>query len=255
METLIKSVLRQEFAERQLRNSAYSLRAFARDLGAGSTTLSDVLAGKRNLSKRNLRKIMDKLFISPAMQEKILQEQQGNRSVKPDDRLAIDEDTFQLISDWHYVAILNLAKIKNSQASAAWVAKRLGIEKAEAEKALSRLFRLGLLKKTKGKLVRTAKPLITSSDVPSAALKKHHLQILRLAEQSLLNDPVSLREISLVTMPINIEKLAKAKEILLNTRKKLAALLEDEAATEVYTLAFQLFPVTKFTATKGEQDE
>ena len=255
METLINSVLRQEFAERQLRNQAYSLRAFARDLGAGSTTLSDVLAGKRNLSKRNLRKIMDKLLLSPALQETILQEHAGKKISKAEQRLSLDEDTFQLIADWHYVAILNLAKIKNSQASAVWVSKRLGIEKADAEIALERLYRLGLLKKTKGKLVRTAMPLTTSSDIPSAAIKRHHLQILRLAEQSLLNDPVHMREISLVTMPINIEKLAKAKEILLNTRKKIAALLEDGQASEVYTLAFQLFPVTKPSTIKGDDHE
>lgn len=249
MEMTVKTLLLQEFAERQTRNSAYSLRAFARDLGVGSTTVSDVLAGKRVLSKKNQHKVLDKLFVSPLLKEKIMKEtfrmKVSKTRDRADERLTLDEDTFHLIADWHYIAILNLAKLKNNQSSPTWIARRLGLEKNLVVEALERLFRLQLIKKNRGRLIRTSKPLTTSSDIPSSAIKKHHLQILRLAEQSLLHDPVHLREISLVTMPINIEKLAKAKEVLLKTRKKLASLLEDDSATEVYTLAFQLFPMTK----------
>jgi uncharacterized protein (TIGR02147 family) len=247
MELTIKNILMEELAKRQTRNSSYSLRAFARDLGIGATTLSDVLADKRNLSKTNLHKVMETLLVSPAEKETLWNHYKAyvNRPQLEDDRKTLDEDTFRLIADWHYLAILNLAKMKECEAEPAWIATRLGIKAEEAEEALERLFRLELVKKNRNRLFRTSKPLTTSTEIPSAAIRKHHTQNLRLAEESMNRDPVPMREISSVTMPVNLEKLPQIKEMLLKTRKKIAALLEDDNASEVYTLSFQLFPLTK----------
>lgn len=248
METTIKNLLMEELARRQTRNSSYSLRAFAKHLGVGATTLSDVLSDKRNLSKTNLKKVMDKLLVSPAEQEKLWlhYKETANRATEVDERITLDEDTFRLIADWQYLAILSLAKIKGCRSESEWIAGRLGIKIAEAGEALERLFRLGLIKKARGRLTRTSRPLTTTIDIPSAAIRKHHTQNLRLAENSINNDAVTLRDVGSVTMPVNLEKLPQVKELLLKTRKKVAALLEDDNASEVYTLSFQLFPLTKF---------
>lgn len=249
MEISIKTVLLRELTKRQTRNSAYSLRAFARDLDIGTTTISDVLADKRNFSKSNLEKVMEKMMLSP-MEKKTLWQNHSEKSQRSvdaqDERLILNEDAFHLIADWHYLAILNLAKIRsNKAAQASWIAKRLGIKQSDAEEALKRLLRLELVKKNKMQLIRTAKPLTTSNDVPSEAIRKHHSQNLLLAEKSLHHDPIESRDFGSVTMSVNVEKLPKAKEILFNTRKKIAALLGKGEVSEVYTLSFQLFPLTK----------
>jgi uncharacterized protein (TIGR02147 family) len=247
MKLTIKNLLMEELTLRQTRNSSYSLRAFARDLGIGATTLSDVLADKRSLSKTNLHKVMERMALSPAEREKLWENYKLNvsRSHEVDDRTTLDEDTFRLIADWYYLAILNLAKLNECQSAPDWIAARLGLKEEEVNEALERLFRLDLVRKNRNRLVRTSKPLTTSNDVPSAAIRKHHTQNLRLAEESMNRDPVGTREISSITMPVNPEKLQHAKELLLKTRKKIAALLEDDNASEVYTLSFQLFPLTK----------
>ncbi|WP_374077421.1 DUF4423 domain-containing protein [Bdellovibrio bacteriovorus] len=246
MEMTVKNLLLQELAKRQMRNSAYSIRAFARDLDVGVTSLSDVLAGKRSLSKSNVQKVMEKLLISPLEKEQIWSHyKETSARTEVDDRTMLDEDTFRLIADWHYIAILNLAKLKTNSAKPEWIAERLNIKKDEAEVALERLFRLELIKKVRGRMERTVKPLTTSNEIPSAAIRKHHSQNLRLAEESLHRDPVTTREFGSVTMAVNPEKLPQAKEILLKTRKKIASLLEEGDVSEVYTLSFQLFPLTK----------
>lgn len=246
MEITAKNLLLTELAKRQTRNPSYSLRAFARDLNIGATTLSDVLADKRSLSKTNLQKVMERLFVSPLDQEKLWADYKAlAQRPEIDDRTYLDETIFRLIADWHYIAILNLAKIKNNQASPQWIAARLGIKKSEAEEALERLLNLGLIKKTRGRLLRTSKPIGTSRDIPSAAIRKHHTQNLHLAEESLHRDPVHTREFGSITMAINPERLPLAKEILTKTRKKIADLLDDGPVSEVYTLSFQLFPLTK----------
>lgn len=251
----MKNLLIQELARRRTRNSAYSLRAFARDLQVGVTTLSDVLGDKRSLSKTNLEKVLERLAIAPLDRDKLWGQyrDQVNRSVAVDDRTLLDEDTFHLIADWHYLAILNLAKLANNQAKPEWIAERLGIKTEQATEALARLFRLELVKKVRGQLVRTAKPLTTSKDIPSVAIRKHHSQNLLLAETSLHRDPVAQREFGSITMAVNPENLPLAKEILLKTRKKIASLLETGAVSEVYTLSFQLFPLTKIQSPQEDK--
>ncbi|MBS1971265.1 MAG: DUF4423 domain-containing protein [Bdellovibrionales bacterium] len=256
MEITIKNLLLQELTRRQTRNSSYSLRAFARDLGIGATTLSDVLADKRSLSKTNLGKVMEKLLVSPVEKEKLWNDYKDNvnRPRELDDKTVLEEDVFRLIADWHYVAVLNLANIKNNQARPEWIAERLGIKVEEAEDAIERLQRLKLVRKAHGRLVQTGRDLATTTDIPSAAIRKHHSQNLRLAEEALHNVPVDFREFSSVTVAANLEKLSAVKQILLKTRKKINDLLETGEPSEVYTLSFQLFPLTKLQSTTEEEN-
>lgn len=247
MELTIKNLLLQELTRRQSRNSAYSLRAFARDLNIGVTTLSDVLADKRNLSKTNLQKVIEHLLVSPAEQEKLWTNYKHNvhRNPSIDDRTILEEDTFRLIADWHYLAVLNVLKLSDFNGKPEWVAERLGLKVEEVAEAFERLERLDLIRKSHGKYVRTKKSLATSQDIPSAAIRKHHTQNLMLAEQSLHRDPVKYREFGSVTVAVNPEKLQLAKELLLRTRKKIVELLDNGQTSEVYTLSFQLFPLTQ----------
>ena len=244
MDQDLRNALQTELTRRRTKNSLYSLRAFARDLGIGVGSISEVMSGKRDLSRKNLLKVLQSLELSNE-QKKIFMDPSTvvQRTPEQEHQLLI-EDQFKLISDWYYLAILNLAKLKVNRATPKWICERIGIEPYQAIEALERLQRLGLLKIDKNKLERTSRPLTTSNDLPSTAIRKHHSQNLELAEKAIHNVPVELREYGSVTMAVNLKNLTKLKELLLKTRKKAADLLEDEQATEVYTLSFQLFPLT-----------
>jgi hypothetical protein len=240
-------ILNRELSERKAKNSYYSLRAFARDLGIGSTSLSDVLANKRSLSKTNIEKVSDKLGLSPIDIDLMLGETKG-RTAREDleekQRLQLEEDTFRLIADWYHLAILSLAKIPGSLADPCWLSERLGITVSEAELALNTLKRLGFIEIKRGKIYRTTVSLSTTRDIPSSAIRKYHRSNLRLAEDSLEQVNVELREFSSMTMAIDPDKLPQAKDILMRTKRRISKLLESGKAKEVYTLTFQLFPVT-----------
>jgi uncharacterized protein (TIGR02147 family) len=245
----IKILLIEQLNQRKARNASYSLRAFSRDLGIGLGSLSEAIAGKRDLSKKNLLKVFQNLDISIDQREILLNQNSVKKISKTPEEVheLMLEDQFKLISDWYYMAILNLAKIKSNKASEQWISERLGIETYQAQDALHRLQRLGLLKIEKNKIVRTAKPITTTQDLPSVAIKKHHTQNLHRAEIALHEVDIHLREFGSVVVPTNIKNISKVKELLLKTRKKAALLLEDDQATEVYTLSFQLFPLTQLT--------
>lgn len=247
MADTLRSRLSTELDARKRRNPYYSLRAFARDLGIGLGSLSEVMSGKRELSNSNFQKVTNILGLSDEEKIKLRDYKAALKAAAQtkDEHQYLAEDEFRLIADWYHLAILNLAKLRANRASADWIADRLQIETYQALDSLERLQRLNLLKIEKGKLVRTARPLSTTHDLPSAAIRKHHSQNLLLAEKSLSKDPVEVREFASVTMAVNPRHLPKVKELLTKTRKKVADLLEDEDALEVYTLSFQLFPLTK----------
>ncbi|MBY0554713.1 DUF4423 domain-containing protein [bacterium] len=249
----LRHLLLSELSLRRQRNQLYSLRAFSRDLGIGLGSLSEVMSGKRELSPSNLLKVLQNLQITAEQKEALLKKDDKIKRSPQEEHQILAEDEFKLIADWYYVAILNLAKIKTNKATPEWVSERLGLDLYIAIEALERLQRLGLIKIEKKKLVRTAKPLATTTDIPSTAIRKHHSQNLILAENAIHNVPVELRELGAVVMPVNMKNLTKVKELLLKTRKKAADLLEDDQATEVYTLAFQLFPLTSVKTKKGAQ--
>jgi len=242
-----KELLSREFDRRRYRNPMYSLRAFSRDLGIGSTSLSDLLACKRKLSRKNLQKIAKKLALSPKEENALLLEGKGTKkpTIAEIETIQLAEDTFRLISEWHYIAILNLAKIKNNQASAKWIATRLGISEEEAQTAIATLQRMKFIEIQNNKLVRTALSLSTTRDIPSAAIKKYHHETLDLAQDALDKIDINLREFSAITMAIDLNQLEKAKDILMSTKRKISKLLEGGNPTEIYTLSFQLFPLTK----------
>lgn len=233
--------LLNELAARQNRNSAYSLRAFSRDIGVSPTALSLYLRRKRTLSKKNFAKIADKMNLSPNEKNLFGIARRGKSAVESD---LIAEDEFKLICDWTSLAILNLAKLKANRASPGWVAKRLNIPKEKANETLQRLFHLKYLEVKNGRLARIKKDMRTTTDIPSEAIVRYHLSLIQKAQDSLLNLKPEERDITAMTMPADPKKFAKAKEIIRSTHHRVSKLLDGDEASEVFVLAIQLFPLT-----------
>ncbi len=138
----IRLILLEEFIKAQAKNPSYSMRAYSKRIGVSQAAISEVLAGKRPLTKKTAQKILWGLDKSPNEISQLVEtsEQPNVQKFK-----SLDMDTFHLISEWHYFAILSLTETKDFKSSPAWVAERLGLSKKVAEEALERLLRLGML--------------------------------------------------------------------------------------------------------------
>lgn len=242
------TILQDQLSKRKERNKFYSLRAFARDLGIGSTTLSDVLAQKRQLSKSNIIKISEKLSLSPLEIERLNLERLGKKQSQTKQeiqRIQLIEKEFKLIAEWYYLAILNLAQLKNNKSNSLWISKRLGITKEEAKLALTTLHEMNFIVTKKGVMCRTAFPLSTTHDIPSRAIRKYHREVLYKAIDILDNEKVDTldREFSSTTMLINPNQLEKAKKVLNETKYKVEKILESGERTSVYNFTYQVFPL------------
>lgn len=238
-----QQLLNTEFDKRRKKNPAYSLRAFARDLGISKTSLGDVINGQRKLSQQNIKILADSLGLSEAEMNAL----KADLLTSGIPRDVIEGDDLSLIEDWHYLAILNLARIKGALFSAEWVGERLGIPVNTASTALRELSERNLIEDCEGILVRKSKLLTTSTDIPSSSIMEHHRQSIDKALSALEEVEVELRDFTAVTYAINLKNLKEAKELILNFHRKLGKVLETEDAQEVYRLNIQFFPLTKVT--------
>ncbi len=262
-----REFLTKALEDRHARNSKYSLRAFARDLGISVASLSLILAGKQGISKAVAKKIAKRLGMHEEEKRFFcdLVESEHARGARQKElaRIRLQQysreqsltlDTFQVMSDWYYFAILELTMIDGFVSSPAWIAKSLGISISVTEAAIERLKRLELLEEVDGILCQTGGFMATPSDVPSEALKKFHSQLLHKAQKAIYDQSVEERDISSITLPIQVCDIPWAKQQIKEFRRGLMAKLESaEKKDAVYCLAVQFFGVQEKEVQKGNE--
>ena len=240
---MVLDKLKNEFAARAKKNPAYSMRAFAKSLEIDSSTLSSLLSGKRPLSYKTAKKLLDKLDVKSLEKKDLLFKMNNNEN-----QVAykfIEDDELEIISDWEHYAILSLMETVSFQSSVKFISQKLHIPTAVVMAALSRLEKVGLIRKVQDQYKICQEATVTSQDVPSVALRKAHKQYLEKAIYSLENHSVIDRDISGITIAIQKSKLPQAKKIIQDFRKSLAELLESGKKDEVYRLNIQLYPLKK----------
>lgn len=243
--------LQNQFQDRRKRNPNYSLRAFARTLKIPASSLSQLLLGKRPLTLKAALKIADRFDISPRERQEFLQSVIEEKtsvlqlSQKEQRYQELENETFTAISDWYHYGILSLGEIKPNYCDPVWVSDQLGISRREAKDALERLFKLGLLKKVGRGFKQCTGPLDIQSPNRSLALRKYHRQNLQMAENALDNEPMDFRDFNSITMAIDVSKIPEAKKAIKRFRDEIADILESGNPSRVYTLAIQLFPISK----------
>lgn len=255
-------ILSLEFEKRKLANSSYSLRAYARDLNLSAPRLSQILNKKSGLSYEAAEEVASALKLDD--QEKswfcdsaaVFSERSAGKKEEFANRIKeykreskkfseINLEYFKVIEDWFHFGILELTYLKDFQNSEDWMARKLGITKAEVKVAVERMKRLGLITEKDGRLVDTFKFLATPSDVPSIALRKFNTQLMKLAIESLHKQEVSQREVSSNIFSINRGKLPEFKDKIREFRRDMERFASDQSQKDaVYCLGMQFFSLS-----------
>ncbi|MGE0634606.1 MAG: TIGR02147 family protein [Pseudobdellovibrionaceae bacterium] len=238
-------LLELEYQKRFRKNPKYSLRAFAKLLDTPPGRVSEYFSRKRKISPEMAEKLAGRLSFSPRQREDYIQlTQTGKKRTQKLQYAFLDEDKFSFIALWVNYAILALLETSDFRNDPKWIAERLNVGVSLVNICLQRLFRLSLVEEKQGTLVLTHRALTTSYDVTSAALKHHHRDHLAKSIEALDKIELELREISSITMAINMDKIKEAKTVIRKFQDKMARLLEDGNRTEVYNLNIQLVPLT-----------
>jgi uncharacterized protein (TIGR02147 family) len=245
------SKLKDGLLLRQESNPRYSLRAYARDLNIDSSTLSQILNGKRPIPGKNAREIAEKLSLDT--KETTLFIESINRSATSlddikiaalDQRFMLDESYFKVIAEWEHYAILDLFDLDDFEPTREYIRKRLDLTEGRTDLVLNNLLNCGLLVNENGKLKKAHPDIKTTEDARGEALNQAHLEELDLAKEKLRKIDKAMRDYSSATFAVDPEKMDEAKTIIREFRQKMSALLQKGDKKEVYMLAIQFFPLT-----------
>lgn len=238
----------KQYLKKKQRNPRYSLRSLARQLDLNSGRLSEYLAGKRTITRTMAERMADGIGLSIRDRKRFLDA--GYKENQKKAFVPLRQDEFFAISDPTHFYLLSLLETNKLEHSIDWIAKRLGISSIEARDCMDRLKRLGLVAMEKGEFKVINGHLTTTHDVPSASLRKSHRKSIQQAMEALEQVPVHLRDITSITMPIDVARLEDAKKLTKKFRREMAELLERGNKTEVYNLNIQLVPVTRVGSKK-----
>ena len=251
-------ILKQEFTDRQLRNSRYSLRAFARDLGVTPSTMSEVLSGKSGLSLPVARRMALKLRLapqdmdhfcalveynhakSPARREQALSRIKAADNYQSLNKISLDR--FQMIADWFHLAILELTKIAGFRGTLTWVARRLAIKETLVAEAVARLDKLGLIRQTEATFELVHENNAVPGGMPSGALREYYRQLAEKANRALATQELRERDFSSLILAMPTSRIPVAKRMLSDFLQKMDKEMQrDEPADGLFCLSLQLF--------------
>ncbi len=249
--------IKEDLSQRQRTNPHYSLRAYARDLGLHSGTLSQVIQGKRALPFKSTKRVIEKLNLGPKEQTYFLESLYRTKTrlddikVAPnDDRFMLDESYHKVIAEWEHFAVETLLELEDVVVTAAEVARRFGITENRADVVINNLKVCGLVKEDEtGRLRKAHSGLRTTEDVKSRALRESHLETLEIGKKKLDEIGVEFRDFSSMTIAMDLERMPEAKTIIREFRQKMEALLRDGKKTDVCQLAIQFYPLTNINQT------
>lgn len=229
-------------------NPQFSLRSYAKRLGVTPSELSKFMNGKREISYKKFLQISEALSLSPSLHQKYNpnvsnQTKAGVAAVYK----SIDSDTFDLISNWHYFAILELSRTKDFVGEASWIAQRLGLTEVQTKLSLEKLIRLGFIEvKPSGKWINKAGAMSTlEQKYTRIALRNQQSEFLEKSKAALEEISQDMRDHTSMTMAIDPTKIAEAKKLITKFRREISQYLEQGSQTEVYNLSIGLFPLTK----------
>jgi len=248
-----------ELQRRQKKNQAYSSRAFARDIGMNSSRLSEVLSGKVGLSEERAVAIAERLQMDEETKslfvDLVISEDARSLVTRAAAQARIDarmlnlqqleDKDFSLISDWHYLAILEMLNLDGVSHTILGFAEKLGMSEAQVQEGIERLTRLGYLKFEDAKWIATEPDTTTTTDVPSDSIRAFHRQILEKATAA-LDSSLDKKDFSSIIFSLNTEQMSYARERLQEFRRNLVKELEGmPGKNSVYCLSLQLFEVSE----------
>ncbi len=260
--TNYRAFLVAHFDSQKKRNTQFSYNAWAQHLGLkNNTSLLKIINGSRDAGFNITEQLahyfkfsdnerhyfedlvrLEKSKKNPRMYGEILSRIRRHSPHK--NFMLLDEQMFSAISHWWYYAIRQLATLPNFKVTSQDVLKRLRfhVPPTKIAQALETLRKLNLLPDGTQK----KKPLNTSDDVASTALRMFHSEVLELGREALEQISPLEREISGITLVVKKSDVPAAKLFIRDFQDEFNERFEKPTSdAEVYQLEVAFFPLTE----------
>lgn len=244
MEMKLNKILQKTYQEKTGKNKLYSLRAFARDIGIGKSTLHEILNSEKRVTKSTALKILQYLEVPAKDFDTIL-----NFNINPESDLVFKKltpDEFQRIATCEHYALLSLCQLPNCPSAPEQLSQQLKLSKDQTIQIVESLFGLELIYKENNYLKRSSRLLTTTYDVPNKIIQNYHASNLERIKNSLSEIEVEFRDIASSTFLMSPKKMEELKNDLKALRRKLVSNYEDKAKdSEAYLLNFSVIPISR----------
>lgn len=249
--------------ERKKAYPRFSCRLFSTHLGISAATLSRILNGERNISRKLLPVFAEELNLREKaaayfslMVQLTTERRPENKNIVYQKMLDFRSERirkvnplhYSLFEKWYLIALREIIDIKGKIDNISSISEALkpAITVKEAEKAIKVLRNLKVITEDKNGIFHaTEKLLSTGERWENIAIQKYQNEMIDLASNALMNYPKDERDVSTLTIGLSGKDLLRVKEILRRTRQEILALAEDSRRREhVYQLNMQLFPVS-----------
>lgn len=251
--------------DRQDKDSDFSLKSFARDIGLSSPNLIiDILKRRKPMKDKVAQSLVNYLRIDGTermyfeaivakkqtdIEEKMLMYDLLIEELRPNKEkkfMAIYSNEIDIFSHWIYTAILAISELPNFDFSIINIRRKLKEEFPEEkiEKAICDLFCAGLLTTDKNQVV-TAKfsRTTTKHGEATGSANKYYSMVCDLAKKS-FDLPIDERETNSFSFAIDDKNLPLAKELIWKCRNGLSKLSEKGEPNRVYQANLMIFPLT-----------
>lgn len=234
-----------------------------------------IATGVRLPSKELLEKLMD-LWKLSAKDKKVLRIQleiekrqkkdkdtlkllNDLKKIDPESKyMQINLDVFESVKDWHYYALKNFVGAPSFSENSEELSRifRRKISTAKIKKALQTMQKLKLIERNPitNELQKSHGPTETTHDIPSEAIRKHHIGMIKLAVDSIDEQSVENRALNSLTLRFDKRRMPEIKRRLLGFVKQINTEFYDSAQDPVYQLNLQFFELTKLDTDSKNKD-
>ncbi len=245
----------------------YSLSQWAKKLGYSSPRIVGMVLKGQRVPSPQMAKAWSQALGHEAKQKRYFEllvqlerERKRNRPVgdlfkeletlspQKTTKLTIDTKAFAYIADWFHLVIKQLLSVQEKNKNVEWLFTKMRrkVSRAEIKRALENLIDLKLITQDlqNGNYSVLMENLTTTSDVPSEAIRLHHNQMMLRAQEALIEQDTSSREMTSATFRFDIDRVLEAKQAMREFREEFEGRFSSKISNEVYQFNMQFFAHT-----------
>lgn len=269
-----REYLKDIFSFLKQEENKYSYYTFAEQLGfSASNVIWLVMTGKRKLSPKSGEKIEialdfnsdEKKYFNlliqytniskPGVREELFQKilKISTANIQTDN----DKDIVEYSNEWYHPVIREMTNLKEFSSDPDWIASQLQVRvlPKQIQKSIELLERLNLIyfDQEKGRHFCKQGHVTPEKRYRKLAQIRFHQKMTEIARDTLAITPAKVRDYNAVTLSLNEESMAKAKDIIHHAIAKIMELETSQGCNKViYQFNSQLFPITKKMEKKHE---
>lgn len=261
-----RDFLKNYYERRKEKMPLYSYRMMGAKLGLDASYLYRIIQKKHHLPTHTIALAKEMLDLSDKAAEYFDILVACSKTNNPEIKFSLIEKAINLrniekkeltdsellfLSNWKIPAIRALLDVTKGQSNPHEIAKKIkpAITEAEAQEALDCLIKLGFISKNSSGNMKLNDPHLTVSVKASEKIKAvrgFQKQVLELAENALDNCPINERDISTLTIAVDLECFEDIRDMLQEFRRLIQKRVDETKSPDrVMHLSMAFYPITQ----------